>query len=173
MHQRSACPEKDRITTVVNEFMRQMKNTSRDLPRSHLEETLKAYTRDLKRGGFSQEWIRNTLYATSKVYARILMAECQSISRIKQPEASGKKIRKIKWLTGKATWFTKTKNKEDQIQVKMPPQKSYKRKPPNEPTNNTEVPPETVLFVPYTPRSELKKDIVKSSSEDDEKIKIK
>ena len=71
-------------------------------------------------------------------------------------------LRKIKRLTGKATWFTKTKSKEDQIQVKMPPQKTFKRKPPNEPTNNTEVPPETVLFVPYTPRSELKKDIMKA-----------
>ena len=86
MHQRSACPEKDRVTTVVNEFMRRMKNTSRDLPRNHLEETLRTYAKDLRRGGFQTDWIKNALDAASKGYSRILKAECQGAGRINRPE---------------------------------------------------------------------------------------
>ena len=43
IHARSAAPEKDKVTTVTNEFIRRMKNTSRSLPRFHLEEYLQNY----------------------------------------------------------------------------------------------------------------------------------
>ena len=57
MHSRSAAPEKDKIQTVVNEMLRRMKNTSRELEPEVLEQVIMDYSCDLKRGGFHKQWI--------------------------------------------------------------------------------------------------------------------
>ena len=73
MHVRSALPEKDRIQTVVNEYLRRMKNCSRDLATDTLEGVLQDYSAELRRGGFSNQWIKNTLDAASRGYARMVI----------------------------------------------------------------------------------------------------
>ena len=50
-HSRSATPMKDQIQTATNEYLRWMRNTSRELPEAHLEEVLHDYSCDLRIGG--------------------------------------------------------------------------------------------------------------------------
>ena len=52
LHSRAAVPEKDRIQTVTNEFIRRYKNTSRNLSVQVIEARIHEYSRDLRRGGF-------------------------------------------------------------------------------------------------------------------------
>ena len=54
IHQRSAAPEKDKVQTVTNEYIRMMKNCSRDLDPNSVETAIKKYSLDLRRGGFSK-----------------------------------------------------------------------------------------------------------------------
>ena len=63
MHSRNASPIKQQITTATNEFIRNMKNTSRELPRSHIETIISDYCDDLKRGGYHKNWIQNCVEA--------------------------------------------------------------------------------------------------------------
>ena len=44
------------MATVSSEIIRRCKNTSRDLPESKLEETLREYMTDLDEGGYEKRW---------------------------------------------------------------------------------------------------------------------
>ena len=57
LHFRAAVPERDRIQTATQEFIRRYRNNSRDLPACEIETILKEYYRDRRRGEFSQEWV--------------------------------------------------------------------------------------------------------------------
>ena len=52
LHSRAAVPEKDRIQTVTNEFIRRYENTSRNLPVQVMKAIIEEYARDLRRGVF-------------------------------------------------------------------------------------------------------------------------
>ena len=62
----AAAPEKDKIQTAVNEYIRRMKNCSRELDSKEVEQVILEYSKDLRRGGFSKHWIRNVLDAASR-----------------------------------------------------------------------------------------------------------
>ena len=61
MNARSAAPDKQQIQTATQEFIRRYKNTSRSLPKSHIEEILADYACDLQRGGFTTSWILESM----------------------------------------------------------------------------------------------------------------
>ena len=88
MHIRAASPEKDKVQTVVNEFLRRYKNTSRYLPKSTIEGILQDYACDLKRGGFSPKWIQKALDAASTGYARMAKSEMRGECLAGKPEKS-------------------------------------------------------------------------------------
>ena len=68
LHSRAAVPEKDRIQTVTNNFLRRLRNTSRDLDKTHIETILKTYCQDLRRGGYPGPWVAKCLEAALKGY---------------------------------------------------------------------------------------------------------
>ena len=166
MHSRSAAPEREKMQTVTQEYIRRMKNTSRSLPWSHLEEAVSAYSKDLRRGGFSREWIRNALEAATVGYTRMVENEVKGISLINRPEHKGRKSRMVKKLRGKATWFKKIGNKNA---PKIPNglRKPYKTRIPQQgiEANRNQTPPESVLFIPFTPNGGLKKALQEAESQ--------
>ena len=126
MHQRSATPEKDKILTVTNEFLRRFRNNSRDLPMSSLEKVVKDYVQDLRRGGFSNSWIQNTLNSAATGYARQIAREITGTAPINRPASYGKKKRLVKRLIGKATWF-QAKNQEKLTHTNTRPHKAQNK----------------------------------------------
>ena len=52
----SATPESQKVPTAVNELMRRIKTTSRDLPPTVIERISKEYIEELREGGYSLEW---------------------------------------------------------------------------------------------------------------------
>ena len=52
----NALPEQQEITSNTQEVKRRLKNTSRDVPKEILEQTLKEYMGELQEGGYSLEW---------------------------------------------------------------------------------------------------------------------
>ena len=69
---RSAYPEKDRISTISQEYVRRFKNTSRELDRTHLETIIQEFSQDLMRGGFKRQFINTCLTAATKGYQKML-----------------------------------------------------------------------------------------------------
>ena len=47
---RSAGPVKDKVQQTSQEYIRRFRNTSRQLPISHIEEVIEEFSQDLKRG---------------------------------------------------------------------------------------------------------------------------
>ena len=77
------------------------------------------------------------------------------------PEHSGRKTRRVKKLTGKSSWFKKPKNPHT---VSYSSSKAKKRWPkknqnPGKPDNLSDIPPESVLFVSFSPNSGLKRSL--------------
>ena len=158
MHHRTAAPEKTKVQTATNEFIRRFKNCSRELPVKVIDGTVQRYAEELMKGGFSQNWVKNALGAAATGYARMAKSEIEGKVPVNRPEKSGRKTRLVKKLVGKSTWF-KSKNNPDQEQ-EVPTEapamhsrvKNSYAKAKKEATN-----PETVMFIPHTPDSGLKK----------------
>ena len=149
LHFSAAVPERDRIQTATQEFIRRYKNTSRDLPACEIETILKEYSRDLRRGGFSQEWVARALDAGTTGYMRMVDNEIQDICPINRPEHRGRKSRRIKKPTGKTTRFKGKSNSNTSTRVTRKPAPTQNNK-----TKNT--PAEAVLFIPFPPTAALK-----------------
>ena len=71
---------------------------------------MEEHSRDLKRGGFTQDWVKNAPEAASIGYGRMVGNEIAGIRLIKRPEHSGRKSRRVKKLTAKSIWFKKPRN---------------------------------------------------------------
>ena len=103
MHSKSAVPAKDQVQTVTNEFLRRMRNTSRDLGENHLQEVLGTYVCDLKRGGHHPNGIKVCLDAAATRYGRNIKEEINGGTPINRPAHVGSKTRRLKALTGGST----------------------------------------------------------------------
>ena len=93
------------MQTASNEFIRRIKNTRRNLLVKFIESVIKEYSRDLRRGGFNQEWVKNALEDASIGYGRMVANEIAGISLINRPEHSCRKSGRMKKLTAKSSWF--------------------------------------------------------------------
>ena len=153
MHSRSAAPLKDQIQTATNEFLRRMRNTSRELPQDHLEEILQDYACDLRRGGYNNKWIRTCLDAASTGYGRKVKEEVEGRQpTINRPAHIGARGRRLKALIGRATWFQKSRKEDPRTTTNTSSRTTANRRQMTQPGK-----PESVLFVPHTPGGELRK----------------
>ena len=65
------------------------------------------YCLDLKRGGFTEMWILETLKSATKGYVKLVRKEQEGNARIDRSGASGKDARRAKKLS-KSSWFKST-----------------------------------------------------------------
>ena len=70
--ERSALPDRVKVSTVAQEVIRRFKNTSRNLPPSQIDSIIETYISDLKRGGFSQKWVENAVSAGVGGYQKMV-----------------------------------------------------------------------------------------------------
>ena len=105
---RSAMPEGVVKATVSSEFIRRYKNVSRDLPSSKIEQVIEDYCSDLKRGGFTEGWIEDTLLTATKGYSKLIKLESEGRTKINRSGAAGKTSRRAKKLS-KSSWFKSPK----------------------------------------------------------------
>ena len=109
----------------------------------------------------SQNWVVDSISAGVGGYIKMVENQINGISPINRSDAISKGTRRFKKLCGQTTWFKKVSNKCGLIQPPHPT--SGKRKFVNESHDHTSKRvklnpgPESVLFVPFTPASELKK----------------
>merc|ERR1711954_53024 len=104
-------------------------------------------------GGYSQSFRENVMNSACQGFAKIWKAECQGTGYINRPSHVTKTARRAMRLAGSQNWFKK-KTQEQKNSNANPAPKTNKK-----PANNQVQPTESVLFLPYTPNSSLKKTI--------------
>ena len=141
-------PEKQKVTTTTQEIIRRLKNTSRDLPVSVIEDVLLRYMEELKVSGHSQGWRETVLEAGMKGYMRMWQKERKGEGRLNRPDKSTRRSRRYNKLCGKFNWFNQNKGKEKEVDGNSTAKGGGARRAPET---------EGVLYVPFTPGSALKK----------------
>ena len=68
---KSAHPQSSKRKTCVQECLRRFKNTSRELPLSHIQDVIRDYMTELGHGGYSLQWRKEVLQDAVKGYTRI------------------------------------------------------------------------------------------------------
>ena len=102
----------------------------------------------LKWGGYSLEWRMKILDAAFKGYSKIWTLEATGCGHVNRPKHVTKVKRRAQRLEGSNNWF-KGQNQGQMSTNAMPNQTNRKKK--------VIQPTESVLFIPYTPNSSLKK----------------
>ena len=154
----SALPHKMKVTTLSEEVLRRMKNTSKKVGKSRRAAIMTDFMKKMRRSGYGAKMRRNVAIAGLRGYYRMVRVEEEGGRRVNRPRWEGATERRYKKLGGKSNWFKKRVNNEKVASVH-----SGTHKPPgptSQRSNKVESRQdqiETVIFVPHTPGSELAK----------------
>ena len=144
---RSAVPEGTKVSTAVSEVRRRWKNTSWMTSKKTVEDITLEYMDELAGNGYSVQWRRNIIKAALgefKGYAQ---------DTINRPGASTARARRVRKLVGKATWFSKRKDRKEE--EKRENRNTWRKKNKEKEVSAATV-VETAVFVPHTPGSLLR-----------------
>ena len=154
---KSGMPENMRNAMTSAEIQRRLRNTSTDLPRSYLEETLRNYMDELKAGGYPTQWRKTTLEAGVKGFMKVWAKEKEGSGKINRPGHQGSIQSRYKKLNGKQSWFQDRVFKHKSEETLTGSNEGRKQVPKRKSRNPKMI--EGVLFIPYTPGSKLKKEL--------------
>ena len=143
MNRRNAAPERTMLTTASNEYLRRYRNVSRDLPITEIER------------------VKSALKVVTVGYLTKLEKNNNGGTPIYRPGNFDWVRRSASKLLSKTTWF-QYKNTDSSQQLTA----NHNSKPKSNSTQTAktaraerEKQPETVLFIPHTPGSNLKKQV--------------
>ena len=111
---RSGLPEQQKFNTAVQEVLRRLKNTSRELSVTEYEVRLGDYMGELAMGGYSHQWRCEVLLSAIKGYSRIWDLEVTGKGYVNRPNHVTAVRRRANKLIGKSNWFKATKEKGQQ-----------------------------------------------------------
>ena len=148
MMEKSALPQRMKITTLTAEIIRREKNTSRSVGEARRRQILSKMMVKMKRSGYDERMRRRVLVAGRVGYKRMVQNEEGGGRKVNRPRWDGEKERRLRKIGAKSNWYKKKKRACD----KGGRGKSGKGRGKEEISDI-----EAVLFVPYTPRGELAK----------------
>ena len=163
---KSALGENVKVSSLTQNMIRRMKNTSEDVPDEERRKIVDNFYWQLKISGYSDEQSRKIIKAGLIGYEKLLLKCKQGNAKLHRSAEEGWETRKKKKLLGKSNWF-KTKRRRGK--------NSFQKYNNNNKRNQS---PEvvTVLFVNQTPNGALAKSLQKVESElsklTNEKVKI-
>ena len=143
----SAMSEKSKIQILSQDLIRRMQNVCQTISQSQKNEIIDNYSDRLFRSGYSQSQVREIIVSGLVGYENKLARAARQNIPLHRPAAATLKNRLHKKLTQRQNWFKDKKRKSDS------PSKQTNKKSKTEPET---VPPiVSVMFVPYTPHSQL------------------
>ena len=101
--------EGSKIATGVQETLRRLKNTSRDLPDQVCEEILLEYMQELRESGYPLSVREEIVNSAITGYSRIWELECLGTGHVNRPSQATVLKRGATKLSPHC-WFTKTRN---------------------------------------------------------------
>ena len=146
--EKNALPHRMKITTLTQEIIRRMKNTSRTIGKKRRAVILTNFMKKIMKYGYGAKTRRNVAIAGLKGYYRMVKTEEEGGRRVNRPRWERTRERRFKKLGGKANWFKKVENSSNKYCNKG-------GKGSREISQGIEGKIETVMFVPHTPGGQL------------------
>ena len=163
---RSAMPQSVKIATFSNEVLRRLKTTHVGLDQEEVESILVALMDDLTEMGYYKlEWRENILKASVTGYMRILNKVRLGETARNRKGAATRKTRRFQKLIGIQEWFRVDHGKQDTWEVE--PEHDRKGKGRNLKKGRSKQDDryiESVMSIPHTPESELKRRLTQLES---------
>lgn len=168
----SAMPENIKRETIVNEMVRRLSNTSLNHPntKENMVEAVNDFMVALKRSVYTQKVRKDTAIAGFKTFNRMVNEAREQNKPLFRHVEEGASQRHNRKISLKSSWFNKKKLKPGdqpttQPQTDHPTQRKTRRKPnkviPTTILEQDSRQVESVVFIPYTNRGELKKRLQK------------
>ena len=159
---RSAVPEQTKVATAVAEILRRWKTTSCQLGTQAFEDITRTYMDNLCAMGYGQAWREMVLQSALTGYQRVLHQVKEGTTRSNRSGASTSRQRRFNRVCGAANWYKVAEDPEEESDgiahgawERIKPRRGGKGK--NEKGKYLE----SILFIPYTPRSTLKQRVAK------------
>ena len=170
----SAMPEIIRRETLVNEMVRRLANTSQNHPetKNNTVRAVNDYMVAMKRSGYSQKVRRETALASFKTFNRKLREAEENGKPLHRHMDEGASQRFKSNISLKSTWFNKkskkrelSENDNNNVNTSPNEQRRPRRKPkatiPTTSIKQDDRQVESVIFIPYTHKGELRKRLQK------------
>ena len=103
--ERSAMPEKVKITTMVQEVIRRLRNCHKVVPESEVREELSKFAEKMKRSGYAEKTRKMVIIAGKKGFETMKREGEAGIRRMYRTHEEGKERRWAKKLGGKTSWY--------------------------------------------------------------------
>ena len=148
IHKSSALSEKTKVSSLSQDLIRRMKNTSESIPDKVRIDIVNEYSDQLLSSGYSPTQTQDIIEAGLKGYENLLKKCVRGEAKLHKSAAEGAGMRMRKKLLGKSTWFQKKKKEK---------RKGKERRGSNEPLSDFT----TVMFVSQTHNGILAKRLQK------------
>ena len=148
----SAMPKRTKISTLSQEIIRRMKNTSRNISNERRNEILSEFMKKMKRSGYNAKTRREVLISGMKGYIKMVRTEEEGGTKVNRPRWEGATTRRYRKLAGKSNWYKKKSNSSKEV-TRCASKKARKRRKGEEEEKKVEA----VMFVPHTPGGLLAK----------------
>ena len=151
--------ENTKVSSLTQDLVRRLLNTSEMLPNYVRISIVDEYTKQILSSGYSFDQTKNIVIAGLKGYESILKRCKEGKTVLHRSAKIGLEERRKKKLLGKGNWFKGKRGRKNSFK----PKKKVKKKT----TTKSEAAPEivTVLFVSQTPNGELARRLQKAESE--------
>ena len=160
--ERSAQPENTKNSTLAQDLVRRMFNTSEMLPQEERDMVIEKYILRLRRSGYSKKQVENIIISGLKGY-ETKKEKARKNNKVLHRSAMSTKLQRHRdKLMEKSTWFRKEKKRDEKDPTDEKP--SW-RQGGMEKVEGTNSQPITVLFVPRTKGGELASKIRKAETE--------
>ena len=161
MGERTAIPMKNKITILGQEVYRRLRNTGRNVETKIRIQIVDKFVEKLRRSGYRERERGEIVKAGVRCYYRRLKSEKGG----KKVNGGREKrsVRKIKKIVNKNKWYSKNEEKRTESEEERKRQRASNNKGREEEELKVErtMKTETVIFIPYTPGSVLKREIQK------------
>ena len=155
INKKSALSERTKVSSLSQELIRRMKNTSEDVPMKERIDIIDEYAKQLVTSGYSPNQARDIIQAGLVGYETLVKKVEKKEAVLHRSASEGAGERKRKKLLGKGNWFVQKKGRK--IVVKQGKQNLKKRSKEQEKEKDFT----TVLFVKQTPNGVLAKRLQK------------
>ena len=171
IHKKSAVPEKTKVTTLVKEVLRRMKNSCKEMEVEERAEIINKFNRKMVRSGYEEEQRKNIILDGLAGYYRGREREERGGRRLNRHREEGRRMREVKKIVGPKNWYKGkiTEIDKENTNKEITNEQTWRRKKIENKRRgkkrDKEVEYESIMFVPATPKAELKNELQKAEDE--------
>ena len=101
----TAIPQKVKVTTMVQEVIRRMRNMCKWVEKWEVEDELSKFCGKMKLSGYGEGFRRKVLLSGIKGYERMVVNQREGRRKLYWKQDEGKELRWARKISGKENWF--------------------------------------------------------------------